>query len=478
MKTKALLITAGILLSGLILFGCSSDDDLWGSNDFVAAFKNPSESMNPQENSIEIEIVFSETPVSDGWVDIQFHSDNLIYGDLQDFTTNPEAAQGTIRVPIQKNTERSVFKVNRLAEVLPDEDKSVEFSIVQIEMPGKLTSIQGNKNVLVSFSETAALGGTLSPEVGGPNEPNQVYLELRSKIETAIRRDIWDLGFYSGDQFRVKLNTSLYMFAGQLSSTDIDQVSSSEIQAIKSKMTFLVEGSQNYVDDPTGDINGTAIAEISENDSENHVYLLKLGNEIGTDTPEPGGVAIAGAERGYKKIRILRQGDDYILQYADVNSTSHHQVVISKSEGYNFTFFSFNTENTVSVEPEANRWDLNFTVKTEVEVLPGEGYTAYGYSDYVETNPLGNVKAYRVYTDQFSYDGFSFSDINESKFELNQRTIGASWRKVTPPDKYLYDNIFYIIKDAEGNYYKLKFTALENENGVRGYPQFKYDLLR
>ncbi|MDD3771140.1 MAG: HmuY family protein, partial [Weeksellaceae bacterium] len=303
-------------------------------------------------------------------------------------------------------------------------------------------------------------------------------LELRSKKETSIRRDSWDLGFYSGENFRVKLNTSLYMFAGKLSSTDINQVSTAEIQDLKSKMVFLVEGSDQYVDDPSGNIDGTVIDEISIDDNENYVYLLKLGYEIGTDTPESGGVAIAGAERGYKKIRILRQGNDYILQYADLNANNYQEVLISKTENFNFTFFSFTTENVVNVEPESNRWDLNFTVKTEVESLPGAGFTAYGYSDYVETNPLGNVKAYRVYTDEFSYDNFSVNDINEEKLNLSQRTIGASWRKVTPPDKYLYDTIFYIIKDAEGNYYKLKFTALENENGVRGYPQFKYDLLK
>jgi hypothetical protein len=478
MKAKFLYHFSILLFSGLLLFSCNGDDDHWGTNEFVAAFKNPSESIPENNPEIEIQIVFSEKAANDGWVKIDFNGHNVSYGETADFITLPAAEEGVITVPIQKNTEQTVFTIKRLTEALPEDDKSVEFSIVNIEMPGKTTQIQGNKTVLVSFSETAALGGTISPEVGGPNEPNQVYLELRTKKETAIRRDTWDLGFYSGDDFRVRLNGSLFMFAGKLSSTNIDEISSAEVQELKTKMGFLIEDSDQYVDDPSGIITGTAIEGISVNDIENHVYLLNLGNEIGTDTPEPGGVAIAGEERGYMKIRILRQGDDYILQYAEVEATTHQQVVISKTEGYNFTFFSLITENIVSVEPESNRWDLNFTVKTEVEELPGAGFTAYGYSDYVETNPLGNVKAYRVYTDEFSYDEFSVNNIDETKFTLDQRTIGASWRKVTPPDKYLYDNIFYIVKDSDGNYYKLKFTALENENGIRGYPEFKYDLLQ
>lgn len=477
MKTKLIFNFTILLFSGLILLGCSEDDDLWGSNEFVAAFKSPSESMESQQSEIEIEIVFSETTVSEGWLTVEFQSNNLNYGEGEDFTVNPVVEEGVIVIPIQKNSEGVSFKVKRLTEVLPEENKFVEFSIASIEMPGKNTRIQGNKTLLLSFSETAALGGAISPNLGGANEPNQVYLELRSKKETTIRRDIWDLGFYSGNEFRVKLNSSLFMFAGKLSSTDITEVSMSEIESIKAKMIFLTEGSNQLVDAPSGELSGTAMDEISANNNENHVYLLKLGNEIGTNTPEPGGVAIAGPERGYKKIRVLRQGDDYILQYADLNETNYQEILIPKTNGYNFTFFSLNTQEIVSVEPSAHRWDLNFTVKTEVEALPGEGYTAYGYSDYVETNSLANVKAYRVYTDEINYEDFTFNDISEPKFELNQRTIGASWRKVTPPDKYVYDNIYYIIEDAEGNYYKLKFTALENENGVRGYPQFKYDLL-
>lgn len=476
MKSKFTILL--LLISGLLLYNCKDDDALWGANEFVAAFKNPSENMTAQQSEIEIELVFSETAVSNGWIDIQFHTIGLDYGEDADFTTFPAAEQGLLRIPISKNSQSTNFSLKRLTEVLPEDDKSVEFSIVDIEMPGKITRSQGNQSVIVSFSETAALGGTLSPEVGGPNQPNQIYIELRTKTETKIRRDTWDLGFYSGEDFRVKLNSAVYMFAGKLSSTDIDNISMDEVAQLKTKMGFLIDNSNIYVDDPTGVITGTAIEEISANDIENHVFLLNMGYEIGTDTPEPGGVAIAGAERGYKKIRILRQGEDYILQYAGLTETGHHEVVIPKTDGYNFTFYSMISENIVSVEPEAPRWDLNFTVKTEVEELPGAGFTAYGYSDYVETNPLGGVKAYRVYTDEFSYDGFSVNNIDESKFELSQRTIGASWRKVTPPDKYLYDNIFYIIKDADGNYYKLKFTAFENENGVRGYPQFKYDLLK
>ncbi|WP_304038343.1 HmuY family protein, partial [Mesonia mobilis] len=42
---------------------------------------------------------------------------------------------------------------------------------------------------------------------------------------------------------------------------------------------------------------------------------------------------------------------------------------------------------------------------------------------------------------------------------------------------YIFNNIFYVIEDPEGNLYKLRFTAMMNQNGVRGYPSFEYSLL-
>ena len=81
-------------------------------------------------------------------------------------------------------------------------------------------------------------------------------------------------------------------------------------------------------------------------------------------------------------------------------------------------------------------------------------------------------------TDDFSYDSFQLENIINSNFQLDQRTIGSSWRNLLGEEKVLIDNIFYIIKDPNGNYYKLKFTALLSDNGVRGFSEFKYNQLQ
>jgi len=325
-------------------------------------------------------------------------------------------------------------------------------------------------------------GASVSPEVGGPNQQNQVYVDLSSNTTTAIQRDSWDLGFYSGPEFRVAINGSIYMATAELSETDIDAVSSTstEVQDLQPLVAVGTYQAENiiYVDGPDGAITNTAIAEISTTDADNKVYLVNLGNTVGTETPATGSVSISGDSRGWKKIRVLKNGDNYVLQYADLDATTHQEVTISKNSSYNFTCFSFNTESIVSVEPEKTNWDLNFTVFTN-EIA---GFGSYGYSDFVVNNVKANAQVYMVDTDvdAFTYADFALTDVVYANFTNDQRSIGSSWRNGGGPSSLpsLKDNVFYIVNDTDGNLYKLQFLALTNADGERGYPEFVYSLLQ
>ena len=324
-------------------------------------------------------------------------------------------------------------------------------------------------------------GASVSPNVGGPNEPNQVYVDLSTNISSAVKRDAWDLGFYSGTNSRVVINGSIYMAVGKLEATDIDAVTSTstEVQELKPNVAVGTFDAANtaFVDAPNGKISGTAIAEISDINENNNVYLLNLGFEVGTEIPATGSIAISGDARGWKKIRILKSGNNYTLQYADLDATTHKEITISKNEAYNFSFFSLDTESEVIVEPEKSNWDLNFTVFTNE--IPG--YGSYGYSDYVANNTKASAQVYKVDTDVDSstYDTFTKADVVVANFTNDQRNIGSSWRNGGGPGSLpsLKENVFYIINDTDGNLYKLKFLAFTNADGERGHPEFVYSLL-
>ncbi|CDF81089.1 heme-binding protein HmuY-like protein [Formosa agariphila KMM 3901] len=343
-----------------------------------------------------------------------------------------------------------------------------------------LSSCSSNDDNSTDLIEIVIDGATVTPNLGGANEPNQVYVDLSTNTTTEIARDSWDLGFSSGTEFRVVLNGSIYMATAALSATDIDAVTedNTEVLTLQEQVAVGTYAAENiaFVDAPNGDLSGTAIAEVTEDN--NNVYLLNLGFGLSNESAATGSVAVTGESRGWKKIKITKSGNDYVLQYADLNATTHQEITISKNSDYNFTFFSFNTETVVDVEPKKSEWDLNFTVFTN-EI---QGYGSYGYTDFVANNLKADAKAYLINNEEatLTYDTFTLDDVNSTLFENDQRNIGSSWRNGGGPSSLpsLKDSVFYIVQDANGNYYKLKFLALTNESGVRGYPEFVYSLLQ
>lgn len=458
-----------ILLFGIALLSlssCSDDNDLVG-DPFVVAFESLSKNLADMETQEPVVVVYSEIATDNGSFSVNINALNAVYG--VDFVTVPAAVDNVITTPITSGQEQSIITFERLSNTL-DETTEIEFTITSIDYNG--SNVQGNTTFLINSS--ASLGGSIEPSLGGPNEGNQVYVDLSSQATTEVERDSWDLGFYSGDEFRVAINGSIYMATTALSETNIDVVSASDVSALQSQVavgTFNPDNA-NYIDAPNGNILETAIDEISVNDADNPVYLVNLGYEVSTANANVGSVAIAGAHRGWKKIRILRSGNDYILQYADLDDNTHQELTISKNELYNFKHFSFNTNTIVDVEPQREKWDICFTVFTNL--IPGNG--SYGYSDFVMHNRKGGALAYQVNTSDIEYENFVLANINESNFSEDQTIIGSNWRSVFSGGSVHTDR-FFIVKDSNGNIYKLKFLALTNENGERGYPEFEYELL-
>ncbi|MDT0678747.1 HmuY family protein [Autumnicola musiva] len=472
-KTFYLLFAA---VSALVLGACSSDDDAAVQEDFVVAFENPSLSFSAEEDTKDVNLEFSTTAPHDGTVTIGFTPTNVVYGQDEDFVTTPNAMENEIIVDFSEGDEGASFSFRKLKDAIEGNEKSITFQIQSVSLENGLAG--GTTSILVSFEETAALGGTMAPEVGGPNQPNQVYVDLSAQNQTAVSRDSWDLGFYSGDEFRVIINGSLYMAAAELDAIDIDAVTEEDVAELQTTVAVGTFDPTNtaYIDSPEGDLSKTAISEISAEDSENKVYLLNLGSEVGTEDPDAGSVDITDDPRGWMKIRILQSENGYTLQYAPLDSDAHTEVTITKDAAYNFQYFSLKNEEEVMAQPAQGEWDLLFTVFTNE--ITGAG--SYGYADYIVTNRLDGVEAYQVENESVAYADFNSEGVDATLFEEDQRAIGSNWRNGGGPGTLpsLKENVYFVIKDSAGNLYKLKFTSLLDENGTRGYPSFEYALIQ
>lgn len=464
---KYLLFFSFLLLA---FYSCNDDEGL-NSGATSVSFAVPS--MNLTEEVTDVVVAFSQPTASSGTITLGVNESEVKYG--VDYTTTPAGSATALEVPFEAGVSKVVFKFNKLIDAKEGEVKNVKFTINRISTNYEIT---GNNTTVVNFNETALTGNSLSPAVGGPSQVNQVYIDLSSGAMTTAPRISWDLGFYSGNEFRVVLNNSVKMSAKSLSTTDLSKVVSED----SSMVIGQGAGSVDQIDNPSGIITGTAIAEVSANDSENPVYLINLGSNPSTTPPALGSVAAdSGTHRGWKKVRILRNGNGYKFQYADLTATTFNEIIIDKKAAYNFSFFSFTSNGTVNVEPQKEKWDINFTTFTNIV----GGTTPYFYPDFVVNNSRGGALVYSVSTDDFSYNNFTRANVDNSKFEEDQRGIGSSWRSTSAPGPdgfpvsqfVLKTNIFYVIKDPAGNYYKIKMTGGALPNMERGHPTFVYELL-
>lgn len=341
-----------------------------------------------------------------------------------------------------------------------------------------LNSCSSDNNHIAPIEQISAgtvFGTTDNPlAVGGPNEQNQVYVDLSGETATVVSRDSWDLGFYSGTDFRVVINGSLAMAVKALETTDISLTQTED--ATVAVGTFDA-GNMAYIDNPNGALAQTAFGDIATSEATAKVYLVNLGKKVPTAAPAAGSTNVAGDPRGWKKVKIFKDGNGYKIQYADLASATHTEVAIAKNAAYNFVFFNLGTGTTVNVEPEQDKWDLNFTTFTNEVFQGADSFGAYFYSDFVLTNTKGGVTVATITGNNAAYQSFNLAAITSSlSFATDQRAIGANWRDVFT--QTVFDTTFFIVKDADGNLYKLKFISMLDTTGERGYPTFQYALLQ
>lgn len=315
-----------------------------------------------------------------------------------------------------------------------------------------------------SDGSSLTLNGIAANEDGAA-AANSVYVDFSADKQISVLRDSWDLGFFSGNDFKVILNSTNGASALLVNKTDLNTVTTADFDPNALKVG---QGGGNFaiIDDgrETSILNKTAIATVSANDADNKVYIIN----------RKGGTNSVLAISELYKIRVLRKGSGYVLQFAKVTETTFKTLDISKNAETNFQFASLLTGASVVAEPAKGAWDMVWTYS-----MYFTGTLPYGFSDLVFTNNLGGVTAAAVSTTNKSYTSFSESDLTGIDFLNSKNVIAASWRNTTGAAVGVVPSIFYVIKDGAGNVYKLKFVSFHpNDGGTRGKPVIEYKLIK
>ena len=216
---------------------------------------------------------------------------------------------------------------------------------------------------------------------------------------------------------------------------------------------------------------------------------MSMGFEIGNVTPVKGSVNLLGNHRGWAKIRVLRNGNGYKVLYAK-NTTTHEASVktytVDKDPQYNFIFLKLETGDKVQVQPRKRDWDLCFSTFTGWFSQKYSVQNAINfYPDFIINNLLGGTRA-TFFTpassieerdnlyNQYTIENTKKLNLSTEKYN-SQIIIGKNWRDL---QNGLLRNVYFVIQDGDGNFFKLKIKAYKNDAGERGYPTLEYQLLK
>ena len=301
---------------------------------------------------------------------------------------------------------------------------------------------------------------------------NSVYLDLSADKTTAVTRASWDLGFYCGSDFRVVLNNTSSAGIKVLAKNDLTAVGAADTIGLTLAVNQLnpLPADLSFFDDASGDLSMTAIPAVSATDASNNVIILNRGT----------GGSIAA--RPWIKLRVLRNSvGGYTVQYAGITEITFRTLQVVKDPSYHFSFVSFDN-GIVNAQPEKQSWDLVWSYSV-YQTNFGAGNVPYNFSDLIAVNHLSGVTVKeKIYADaataNAAFNNFNKDSVSNTTLVSGRWTIGSNWRSTQPATGARTDR-FYVIKDANGNYYKFKCLAMGvgTDGGTRGKPEFKYALI-
>ncbi|WP_316750874.1 HmuY family protein [Pedobacter gandavensis] len=408
-------------------------------------------------------------------VTVNLQGTGLTYG--TEYTTEPAATANALTLSIPAGATSVSFKVKKVANAVLNGTETIAFNISAAGSPlvmGSTVKTELTFSAITSEGSQLTLKGIFGTEAGS-SALNTVYVDLSSNSMVNVKRDAWVLGFSSGTDFRVRLNntngTSAVKIAGK---TDLNAVTAADV--VLDDLAIALGTSESptvhpfvNIDNVYGDVTKDVIASVSATDADNKVFIVN---------PSGGSHTSELSLDNLLKIRVLRKVNGYTLQYAKLKETTFKTIDLVKDAANNYVFVNFTTvANVLNVEPAKAKWDLAWTWSIYYGAAGGTTYP-YGFSDIVFLNNLGGAQAAQVATTTVSYANYNESNIAATSFKADRNVIGSDWRSTSPATGVKSDR-FYVIKDASGNVYKLKFISMgAGDGGKRGEPVIEYKLVK
>lgn len=196
------------------------------------------------------------------------------------------------------------------------------------------------------------LTGTVNME---SNYKWQIFYDLSAnKVVSKNLKTAWDLGFYNGaEDYNIVLNSSKVM-----------SVAKFENQVFENVLDTIGFNVRKKWDHSSGNIDSLAIGDWRKKDA---IFIIDRGyNEI-------------GIHQGFRKLQVIDVTEStYTFKFGILNDLEGDTVKINKNNDYNLSYFSFNSNQQVNIEPKNNSWDVVFTQYTHTFYNPLQPYLVTG----------------------------------------------------------------------------------------------------
>jgi len=277
----------------------------------------------------------------------------------------------------------------------------------------------------------------------GQGYQQQLWIDLEDN-SVVRQNDIsaWDLAFESApDGWRIMLNGGRLMLAWNAG-----------VSNIASTLDLASVPLQGRIDAPSGHPDSTGIGDWRAVDQ---VVVVDLGYDA------------LGLPIGFRRIRpIAVNASSYTIEIAQADGTGATTVVVPKDPQRGWVHYSF-AQGVVQVSPVRGAWDIvltRYTHNFESIFLP-----------YIVVGALidgTGVKVSRIAGKPFAE--VALADTLEHPFEQRRNIIGYDWKEYSfETSSYTcLPNIVYILRDAEGVYYKLYFMDFYGTQGQAGCPLY------
>jgi hypothetical protein len=289
---------------------------------------------------------------------------------------------------------------------------------------------------------------TKSVELSSTYE-NQIYFDFSSNSNKGKgHRDDWDLRFSCDpSNSYIQMNGAKMMMSSRLTGQTFESVNST--------VSFNTNVAAEH---PSGRMDSLAI-------KNGDLFLINRGSNA------------AAVQLGVIKMEIIEHNATHFKgRFANLDGSNEQTVTIPKNNDYNFVYLKWNTSapiSTPTIEPLKDTWDIVFAQYTE------SFYTPY-FLPYSVVGCLTN--AYNTLSLEVTNKAFEDIDLDYASnlvLSNDRNIIGYSWKTfLFDSDKYaIHSDKVYIIKDSEGDFYKLRFIDFYNMIGEKGTPMFEFQRL-